>query len=143
MTLALFKRSPGSRPATATSCDCGNVPASFHRAVRPRRPRRPRLARVDWRGVVLPIVAIAIWWTVSEAHLIKSGLLVSPAQVLATAWQQIISGALLKALCASLAREASGFVIGTLGGLLLGSALGFSRLAARMIGPSFDTFKQV
>ncbi|MFL9865776.1 ABC transporter permease [Paraburkholderia fungorum] len=99
--------------------------------------------RVDWRGAVLPIAAIAIWWAVSEAHLIKSGLLVSPAQVLATAWQQIVSGALVKALSASLAREASGFVIGTLGGLLLGSVLGFSRLATRMIGPSFDTFKQI
>ena len=140
MSLAPFKRPAGTKRSADASCDCGNVPAAFQRAA---RPRRPLLARVDWRGAVLPFIAIAIWWAVSEAHLIKSGLLVSPAQVLATAWQQIVSGALFKALSASLAREASGFVIGTLGGLLLGSVLGFSRLATRMIGPSFDTFKQI
>ncbi|CAE6768121.1 ABC transporter permease [Paraburkholderia aspalathi] len=141
MSLALFKRPAGLKQSADASCDCGsNVPASFQRAA---RPRRSLLSRVDGRGAVLPIVAIAIWWAISEAHVVKSGLLVSPAQVLATAWQQIVSGALFKALSASLVREASGFVIGTLGGLLLGSALGFSRLATRMIGPSFDTFKQI
>ena len=114
MSLALFKRPAGSKQSADASCDCGsNVPASFQRAA---RPRRSLLSRVDWRGAVLPIVAIAIWWAISEAHVVKSGLLV---------------------------REASGFVIGTLGGLLLVSALGFSRLATRMIGPSFDTFKQI
>ena len=60
---------------------------------------------------MLPVVAIAIWWAISAAHLVKSGLLVSPAQVLATAWDQVTSGALVRALSASLAREASGFVI--------------------------------
>ncbi len=145
MSLAVFKRSAeASKQSTKTlSCDCGdNVPAAFARAA--ARPRKPLIARVDWRGAVLPIAAIAIWWAISEAHVVQSGLLVSPAQVLATASQQIVSGALFKALSASLAREASGFVIGTtLGGLMLGSALGFSRLATRMIGPSFDTFKQI
>jgi sulfonate transport system permease protein len=99
--------------------------------------------RIDLRGAVLPLAAIALWWTVSALHLVKSGLLVSPADVLHTAWEQIASGALLRALSASLAREASGFVIGTVAGLLLGGALGLSRVAARIVGPSFDTFKQI
>ncbi|MBN3762034.1 ABC transporter permease [Burkholderia sp. Ac-20365] len=104
---------------------------------------RKRLSAFNWRGLVLPLAAFALWWLVSALHLVKSGLLVSPADVARTAWQQIESGALWRALSASLAREASGFVIGTAGGLLLGAALGFSRIATRVIGPTFDTFKQI
>ena len=91
---------------------------------------RPR--RIDLRGVALPIVAVALWWALSAAHLVKSGLLVSPADVLRTAYEQIGSGALVRALSASLAREACGFVIGASAGLLLSGTLGLSRIAARI-----------
>ncbi|RQR77873.1 MULTISPECIES: ABC transporter permease [unclassified Burkholderia] len=110
-------------------------------------PPAVRIARrfpvPDWRGFVLPLATLALWWAVSSAHLVKSGLLVGPADVLHTAWTQTTSGALARALSASLAREACGFAIGATGGLLLGTALGLSRVAARMVGPSFDTFKQI
>ncbi|MGF6291606.1 sulfonate transport system permease protein [Paraburkholderia youngii] len=120
-------------------------PCSCEAPARPTRVAalRTRLAAVNWRGLVLPLVLFALWWLVSALRLVKSGLLVSPADVAHTAWQQIESGALLRALSASLAREASGFIIGTVGGLLLGSVLGLSRIATRLIGPSFDTFKQI
>ncbi|MEX3764558.1 ABC transporter permease [Paraburkholderia phenoliruptrix] len=113
-------------------CDC-----EVDRAV-PRKRSLP-----DLRGLVLPAAALAIWWAVSALHAGKGGLLVTPAQVWQTTWQQVTSGALAKALGASLAREASGFAIGTVLGLALGVALGLSRIAARVIGPSFDTFKQI
>jgi sulfonate transport system permease protein len=130
----LFQRKPSGPPP----CSC-EAPAKPARS----SALRKRLARFNWRGLVLPLIAIALWWIVSALHLVKSGLLVSPADVAHTASQQIRSGALLRALSASLAREASGFVIGTAGGLLLGAALGLSRIATRVVGPSFDTFKQI
>src|SRR6516225_3374557 len=118
-----------------------------------RRPTRPvcaceatvetRRRRVDLRGVALPIVAVALWWALSASHVVKSGLLVSPVDVLRTAYEQAGSGALVRALLASLAREACGFAIGATAGFLLGGALGLSRIAARIVGPSFDTFKQI
>ena len=122
---------------------CGCELPLVRKAAASKPPLASRKRRIDLRGAVLPIVALALWWAISEAHLVKSGLLVSPADVARTAWQQIVSGALVRALSASLAREASGFVIGTVGGLLLGSVLGLSRVATRVIGPSFDTFKQI
>ena len=119
-----------SRRAARPACACEAAVESPHR-------------RIDLRGAVLPVVAIALWWAVSAAHLVKSGLLVSPADVLRAAHEQIESGALVRALSASLAREACGFVIGATAGFLLGGALGLSRIATRIVGPSFDTFKQI
>jgi sulfonate transport system permease protein len=105
-------------------------------ALRPAERRR-------WRGLVLPAAAVALWWALSSLDLVNSALLVSPGKVLATAVDQVVSGRLWRALSASLAREATGFVIGTVLGLLLGALLGLSTLASRIVGASFNTFKQI
>jgi len=96
-----------------------------------------------WRGLVLPIAAVFLWWALSRLDLVNSALLVSPGKVAATAWDQIATGRLWRALAASLAREATGFLIGTAAGLVLGALLGLSALANRIVGPSFNTFKQI
>jgi sulfonate transport system permease protein len=140
---SLLRRVGLQNPNEPPPCDCAAPVNHKHKTQADKAPLTSRRRRIDLRGLVLPVVAIALWWAISEAHLVKSGLLVSPGQVLQTAWEQITSGALLRALSASLAREASGFVIGTVGGLLLGSVLGLSRVATRLTGPSFDTFKQI
>ncbi|MDQ8030561.1 MAG: ABC transporter permease [Bordetella sp.] len=96
-----------------------------------------------WRGLVLPVVAVALWWVLARADLVNSALLVSPGKVLATAADQVVTGKLWRALGASLAREFTGFLIGSVAGLLLGALLGVSRGFNRLIGPSFNTFKQI
>lgn len=106
------------------------------------QPLRPQAAG-RWRGLVLPVVAIALWWLAARLELVNSALLVSPTKVLVTAWEYIETGRLWRALSASLAREVTGFAIGTLGGLVLGAWLGLSPLFNRLVGPSFNTFKQI
>jgi sulfonate transport system permease protein len=96
-----------------------------------------------WRGFVLPLAALAIWWLVARDLKGGHGIFVSPGQVLHTAIEQAKSGALVRALSASLARELTGFAIGTSLGLVLGALLGVSKIANRAIAPSFNTFKQV
>lgn len=118
----------------------GAVGDAAERAVlQPLRPAQ----RGRWRGLVLPAAAIALWWLLSALDVVNSALLVSPQKVLATAADELLGGRLLRALSASLAREATGFVIGTLAGLVLGALLGLSPLFDRIVGPSFNTFKQV
>ena len=95
------------------------------------------------RGWVVPIAAIGLWWLACSQGWSDSPLLVSPEQVASTAWAELSSGRLARALAASLARDLSGFAIGTVGGLALGAVLGLSALAQRLVGPSFNTFKQV
>jgi len=122
-----------------------SAPASLSRdaaelaAVQPLRP----VDRSRWRGLVLPAVAIALWALLSWLDVVNSALLVSPQKVLATAADQVVSGRLWRALSASLAREATGFLIGTASGLVLGALLGLWPLFNRIVGPSFNTFKQI
>ncbi|WPO98112.1 ABC transporter permease [Pseudomonas sp. HR96] len=99
--------------------------------------------RRAWRGWVLPLGLIALWWLASALGWSHSGLLVSPQKVAATAWDQVSSAQFWRAIGSSLARNLSGFVIGTLLGLVLGCVLGLSPLAERLVGPSFNTFKQI
>ncbi|MFC4273976.1 ABC transporter permease [Achromobacter aloeverae] len=96
-----------------------------------------------WRGLVLPVAAVLAWWALSRAGLVNSALLVSPAKVLDTGVAQILGGKFWRALAASLAREFAGFLIGTAAGLVLGALLGLSRGFNRLVGPSFNTFKQI
>ena len=105
-------------------------------------PLRPQ-ATGRWRGFVLPVAASDHSAMAASFELVNSALLVAPGKVLATAWEQIETGRLWRALSASLAREATGFLIGTLGGLVLGALLGLSPLFNRLVGPSFNTFKQI
>jgi sulfonate transport system permease protein len=74
-----------------------------------------------YRGWVLPIAAIAVWWLASSQGWSQSGLLVSPEKVATTAWDQMASGKFWRAISASLARNLSGFFIGTTLGLVLGA----------------------
>jgi sulfonate transport system permease protein len=96
-----------------------------------------------WRGVVLPLALLALWAAASRLDLVNSALLVSPAKVLATGWELVVSGRLWLALQASLAREFTGLIIGTSGGLVLGALLGLWPRFDRIVGPSFNTFKQI
>jgi sulfonate transport system permease protein len=107
--------------------------------VQPLRPEQ----RGRWRGFVLPVAAVALWWLLSSLDVVNSALLVSPAKVFDTAVDQVVTGRLWRALSASLLREATGFTIGTVAGLLLGTLLGLSPLFNRIVGPSFNTFKQI
>jgi sulfonate transport system permease protein len=103
------------------------------RAIVPRR----------WRGWVLPLAALALWWAAIRFQWTTSPLLVSPSQVWATAVDQVSSGEAWSALGSSLRRDLLGFAIGTAAGLFFGAVLGLSRWADRLFGPSFHTLKQI
>ncbi|TGV05886.1 ABC transporter permease [Alcaligenaceae bacterium 429] len=92
---------------------------------------------------ILPLTLLLLWQWASTQQLWHSSLLVSPASV----WQQLVdlfrTGQLQRAITASLTRELSGFFIGSLLGLALGITLGLSTRSRQLLGPSFNTFKQI
>jgi sulfonate transport system permease protein len=105
--------------------------------------KKMRISSSQFKPFVLPVLLILFWWILSTNDLINSTLVVSPVTVVETAYEQIFHGKLLAALIASFLRELTGFLIGSSIGLILGMLLGLSNLADRIIGPSFNTFKQI
>lgn len=99
----------------------------------------PRAAR----GWVLPLALLSLWWAACRFGWSESPLLVPPQQVWLSASKLSESGVLWQALAASLTRNLIGFAIGSVAGLLLGTALGLSRLLENLIGPTFHTLKQI
>lgn len=95
------------------------------------------------RGWVLPLAGLAVWWMAIEWRWTTSPLLVSPAAVWDSAVASWQSGFASGSLLASLRRDLAGFAIGASAGAAFGVALGLSRLAERLVGPSFHTIKQV
>jgi sulfonate transport system permease protein len=95
------------------------------------------------RGIVLPIILLAIWEI--AAHTAKSGgVLISPIeQVFRTALTMATSGELWSDTGFTVARVMVGFVGGAVGGLLFGSLIGTSRIADRLTSPSFNAVRQV
>lgn len=96
-----------------------------------------------WRAWVLPLLLLLLWSAAVRWQWVQSPILVAPSAVWHRAIEQLSSGALWEALGASLYRDAWGFAIGTSVGLLFGSLLGLSRLAEKLLGPSFHTLKQI
>ncbi|KAF0815126.1 putative aliphatic sulfonates transport permease protein SsuC [Andreprevotia sp. IGB-42] len=101
------------------------------------------LLRKDWRGLVLPLAFVLVWWAVTTLGLVNTKLIVPPADVVTTAYRFITGGTFFDGLGASLWRDGAGFVIGSLAGVAFGALVGVSRWANRIVGPTFHTFKHI
>lgn len=96
-----------------------------------------------YRGCVLPLVLLVAWELASRSGLADPRLLPPPVTVAVAAVHELTEGRLLRDLAASLTRDLLGLTIGTSLGLVLGMLLGMSRLADRLLSPSFDGLKQI
>ncbi|CAM4140772.1 ABC transporter permease [Comamonas aquatilis] len=139
-TLLTSLQTVGRLPSAAVDAQSAAQCSSCEESAQPRSSTT-RFTR--WRGLVVPVAALLLWSLASRLELVNSALLVSPAQVFETGWELIASGQLWLNLRASLLRELTGFLIGTSGGLVLGGLLGLWPRFNRMVGPSFNTFKQI
>ena len=97
----------------------------------------------DWRGLVLPGVLLAAWAGVTAVHWVDTRLIVPPAGVLRTALRSLADPSFHLGVLFSVARDLGGFALGAFGGVALGTLLGVSRRADRLIGPTFHTVRQI
>jgi sulfonate transport system permease protein len=95
------------------------------------------------RGLVLPLLLLALWEFASHARLVDPRILPPLELVWHTAVYQVTREGLLGNLAASLARDMAGFCIGSFIGVVIGTALGLSRVADRLFMPSFNGLRQI
>lgn len=102
-----------------------------------------RPSRKTLRGLVLPLLILVAWEASSHLHWVDPRFLPPLEDIARTGWHEIWTGSLFLHLGASLARNLSGFAIGSTLGIVFGLVLGLSSLANRLAGPTFHTAKQI
>ncbi|WP_051356485.1 ABC transporter permease [Azorhizobium doebereinerae] len=95
------------------------------------------------RGLVLPVLLLAAWELSSHLRLVDPRFLPPLEAIARTAWHEVWTGDLFLHLGASLARNLTGFAIGSVIGVAFGLLLGLSPVANRIAGPSFHAAKQI
>jgi len=95
------------------------------------------------RALVLPVLILSVWWFITYLGLVSAVILPSPEKVIQTFVTFANNGQLWFNLSVSFGRVVKGFLIGVSAGLCIGSLMGASRLAEKLIGPLFHAVRQV
>jgi ABC-type nitrate/sulfonate/bicarbonate transport system permease component len=85
-------------------------------------------------GLVLPVAALVAWEISARIGEVPS-YLVAPSVILATTWDMLVSGELLKHTQASLLRALGGYAFGGASGIAMGLLAGIARPVERFYDP--------
>lgn len=128
---------------TVVSVQDGNESASLqHPSADPTVSLR-RSGTQGLIGFILPALIVVLWQLASLQGWIRPNLLPAPTTVVGTLIQMLQDGSLLSSLLVSTARWAIGSLIGCSLGLLLGSLVGLSRLAERVLDTSVQMVRTI
>ncbi len=96
-----------------------------------------------WLSWLLPLILVLAWEAFANLQMLSPQVLPAPSKVLRTAWELVQQGRLLSDLGASLLRAMAGFAIGGSIGFVLGTLVGFSRLAEALLDRSVQMVRAV
>jgi NitT/TauT family transport system permease protein len=94
----------------------------------------PRASR--YAGWIALLVVIAVWQAAGSVGLVNSLFLPTPSAIVRAIWQLAVSGALWQHLSYSLMRIGTGWILGTIAGVVVGFAIGLFN-HARSVGITF------
>ena len=118
--------------------DKGDVTSSSRKA--PFEFSRRGLQLLSW---LTPVVLLIVWEVLTQAGWLTPQILPAPSKVIKTAFKLTTNGSLLNDLGVSLARAAAGFAIGGTVGFVLGTLVGFSRVAQAAIDRSVQMIRAI
>jgi sulfonate transport system permease protein len=99
--------------------------------------------RKAWLGLLVPVVLVGLWWGVVAVGLVAPYQLAPPPQVLREMIALAQDGTLWNDLVASVERVVSGFAIGCVLACALGTFVGLSRTAERVVDPTLQAIRAV
>ena len=85
-------------------------------------------------AVIAPLTVLLIWALGSNLGLIRASILPSPQRVLSTLISLCTSGQMAEDLSISMLRVLRGFGLGAVCGIIIGSLMGFSKTANKVLG---------
>jgi sulfonate transport system permease protein len=94
-------------------------------------------------GVVLPVLLLAAWVTISALELVPAYRLPAPDSVWLAATQFLQDGTLGRHIAISTQRVLIGFVAGAAVGLALGAIVGLSKWGSAFLSPTIGAFRAV
>ncbi|MDQ0246661.1 sulfonate transport system permease protein [Bacillus fengqiuensis] len=99
--------------------------------------------KVLLRGLILPVVILAVWQLIGTLGFVSRTILPTPGAILQSFIELIVTGELWGHLEISIWRAALGFVLGAGLGLLLGTFVGFSNKTEQLMDPSLQMLRTV
>jgi sulfonate transport system permease protein len=98
---------------------------------------------VPWRGAVLPLLLLCLWWVSAKYEWVSPTILVTPGKMFAALGDPTIQTALIGGIEASALRLFEGAMLGIVIGAVVGFTLALSGFADRLFGPSLHTVRQI
>jgi ABC-type nitrate/sulfonate/bicarbonate transport system permease component len=102
-----------------------------------------RLAMGPWLGIALIIFLLVLWQLAAQLKWVSPLSLPSVTSVLATLWDLLLSGELLKELASSLWRMFAGYFIGGALGVLLGLLMASFRPVYNLLEPITEILRPI
>ena len=126
------------RAGDITKAEPASAPADPAAETRPVAFRgagfMPRAGR--YSGWIALVLVIGLWQLAGSAALVNPLFLPTPSAIARAIWQLAVSGALWHHMSVSIMRIGTGWILGTIAGIIVGFAIGLSSLA-RGIGITF------
>ena len=117
--------------------------AALDATVVPRATLRQRWLVWRWSGWTSPVLLLSLWSLATALDWAPEQILVSPLQVLQTAYELTASGELPAHLAVSLGRLGAGFVTGGVAGIAFGLAVGLVPALRAFTAPTFNVLRQM